>query len=86
MSLFEVISNIEKMRTIFGHVILLTHHTRVFKLSSTFAAPNIRFRVGLFSLLSRSVFLMVIIVIFLLVARWLRSFGRLHRIDLRGLS
>ena len=81
MSLFDIIKNIRKMRTISGHVILLTHCTRVFKLSFSFAAPSIRFRVGLFSQLNRSFFLTTIIFISLLVARWLISFGSLHKID-----
>ena len=83
MSLFDIILNVGKTRTILGLMILLTHHTRVFKFVSSFIAPNIRFRVGWFSLFSGSVFLLVVIIVSLLIARWLGRVGSLHRIDFR---
>ena len=81
MSLFDIILNIGEMRTILGLMILLTHHTRVFKFVSAFIAPNVRFKVGLFSLFSGIVFLLIAIIVFLLIVRWLGRFDSLQRID-----
>ena len=81
MSLFDIILNIGETRTILGLMILLTHHTRVFEFASTFVSPSIRCKVGLFSLLGGSVFLLVAIIVFLRISRWLVRVGSLHRID-----
>ena len=82
MSLFEIILNIGEMRTILGLMILPTHHTRVFEFAYAFVPPRIRCRVGLFSLFGGSVFLLVAIIVFLLIARWLGRVGSLQKIDL----
>jgi hypothetical protein len=73
------------VREVFGKVVLLTHHTRIFYLSFVFS-PNIGV-LGFLACLFRRILLFLIVIIFLLPSRLLRFLGGgLHRVHLGGLS